>query len=63
MILAIKALLEVVESGSKNIEIAVMRKDSGLTIMTDEAVDALVATIEAQKAEADAKKKPATAAS
>jgi len=40
--LTIQALLEVVESGSKNIEIAVMRRDTGLTIIPDEQVEKLV---------------------
>lgn len=46
--LALRALLEVVESGSKNIEVAVMSKD-GLRIMEDEEVDNLVSQIEAEK--------------
>lgn len=46
--LALRALLEVVESGSKNIEVAIMSK-SGLRIMEDEEVDNLVLQIEAEK--------------
>ena len=46
--LALRALLEVVESGSKNIEVAIMSK-SGLRIMEDEEVDNLVSQIEAEK--------------
>lgn len=46
--LALRALLEVVESGSKNIEVAIMSK-SGLRIMEDEEVDNLMSQIEAEK--------------
>lgn len=55
--LAVRALLEVVEAGSKNIEVAVMRRDTGLTILSDEAVDAFSAAIEQDKAAAEAAKK------
>ncbi len=34
--------MQVVESGSKNIEVAVMRRDTGLTILPDEQVEKLV---------------------
>jgi len=50
--LAIKALMEVVESGSKNIEIAVIRKDQDMKIMDDKDVEAIVKIIEAEKEEA-----------
>jgi 20S proteasome subunit alpha 4 len=59
--LAVRALLEVVEAGSKNIEVAVMRRGQGMQILPDAAVDALVAAIEADKA-AEAAKKPGAAA-
>eukprot|EP00898_Chlorokybus_atmophyticus_P001879 jgi/Chlat1/2692/Chrsp180S02870 len=52
--LAVRALLEVVEPGGKNIEVAIMRKDSQLTILSDEQVDGIVAGIEAEKAAAEA---------
>jgi len=44
--LAVKALMEVVESGSKNIEIAVLRRGEDLKILEDEEVEALVKLIE-----------------
>jgi len=40
--LAVQSLLEVVESGSKNIEVAVMRPKHGLVILPDEQVEKLV---------------------
>ncbi|CAD7697241.1 unnamed protein product [Ostreobium quekettii] len=52
--LALKALLETVEPGSKTIELAVMEKDTGLRVLTDEQVDALVKEIEEEKAAAEA---------
>ncbi|KAK9813257.1 hypothetical protein WJX72_011522 [[Myrmecia] bisecta] len=52
--LAIKALMETVETGSKNIEIAVMERDTGLRFLTDEEVDSLVAEVEADKAAKEA---------
>lgn len=55
--LAVKALLEVVEPGSKNIEVAVMQNDTGLKILSDEEVDQFTAAVEADKAAADAAKK------
>mmetsp|Transcript_20367 Transcript_20367/g.24454 ORF Transcript_20367/g.24454 Transcript_20367/m.24454 type:complete len:248 (+) Transcript_20367:150-893(+) len=55
--LAVKALLEVVEPGSKNIEVAVMKKDTGLEILDDAEVDRLTAVIEEEKAASEAAKK------
>ncbi|MCH80265.1 proteasome subunit alpha type-7-like [Trifolium medium] len=55
--LAIRALLEVVESGGKNIEVAVMTKDDGLRQLEEAEIDAIVAEIEAEKAAAEAAKK------
>jgi 20S proteasome subunit alpha 4 len=44
--LAVKGLLEVVESGSRNIEVAVMERE-GLRILDDEVVNALIQELEA----------------
>ncbi|OMJ89364.1 hypothetical protein SteCoe_8460 [Stentor coeruleus] len=44
--LAVKGLLEVVESGSRNIEVAVMEKE-GLRILDDDVVNALIQELEA----------------
>lgn len=54
--LAIRALLEVVESGGKNIEVAVMTRD-GLKLLEESEVEAVVREIEAEKAAAEAAKK------
>eukprot|EP00884_Botryococcus_braunii_P010975 jgi/Botrbrau1/1987/Bobra.0052s0029.1 len=54
MKLALKALMETVEAGSKNLEVAIMEKGAGLRLLKDEEVDALVAEIEADKTAADA---------
>jgi 20S proteasome subunit alpha 4 len=59
--LAVKALLEVVESGGRNIEVATMRMNEPLKIWTDEEVDALVTALEADKAAAEAAGAPAAA--
>ncbi|CAI9786402.1 unnamed protein product [Fraxinus pennsylvanica] len=55
--LAMRALLEVVESGGKNLEVAVMTKDHGLRQLEEAEIDAIVAEIEAEKAAAEAAKK------
>jgi len=55
--LTIRALLEVVESGGKNIEIAVMTKKDGLRQLEESEIDEYVAEIEAEKAAAEAAKK------
>ncbi|CAL5330004.1 unnamed protein product [Camellia sinensis] len=52
--LAIRALLEVVESGGKTIEVAVMTKEHGLRQLEEEEIDAIVAEIEAEKDAAEA---------
>ena len=53
--LAVRALLEVVESGAKSIEIGVMRRGGkGLAMVSEADVAALVAEVEAEKAAADA---------
>ena len=49
MELAISALLEVVESGAKNIEIGVVRRGSGLVMLDQEKVDALSKKISEEK--------------
>lgn len=50
--------VQVVESGGKNIEVAVMtREESGLRQLEEAEIDAIVAEIEAEKAAAEAAKK------
>jgi len=55
--LAVKALLEVVESGSKNVEVAVVKYKSDLTFLSDTDVDAYVQEIEKEKKEEEEAKK------
>jgi len=47
--LVVQALLEVVESGSKNIEIAVIRRDTGIEVLPNEKVVEIVKVIEEEK--------------
>lgn len=54
--LAVKALLEVVDSGSKNIELAIMRKGAPVFMMTEEALQAVITDIEKEIEMAKAKK-------
>jgi len=49
--LTVKALLEVVDSGSKNMEVVVVRR-SGLETLGDEALTAVVTEVEAEQEEA-----------
>ena len=49
---------QVVESGGKNIEIAVMTKNEGLRLLEETEVEEIVAGIEAEKAAAEAAKGP-----
>ncbi|KAK9164515.1 hypothetical protein Syun_005417 [Stephania yunnanensis] len=55
--LSIEEFDNVVESGGKNIEIAVMTRDHGLRQLEEAEIDAIVAEIEAEKAAAEAAKK------
>ncbi|XP_031551182.1 proteasome subunit alpha type-7-like [Actinia tenebrosa] len=55
--LAIKALLEVVQTGGKNIELAVMKRGESMTILQADEVDKIVAVIEKEKEEEAEKKK------
>ena len=55
--LAVRALLEVVESGSKNVEVAVVRFKQPLKFLNDDDVDKYVAEIEKQKQEEEEQKK------
>jgi len=54
--LTIRALLEVVEAGSKNLDIAVLTHDRPLSFLADTDVDKIVAEIEAEKEEQKEKK-------
>jgi len=53
--LAVRALLEVVEAGSKNVEIAVLTCSGGMEVLSDEAVDKIVMQIDEEKAMETAK--------
>jgi len=55
--LAIKALLEVVQTGSKNVEISVMKRGEGMRLLDIEEIDKYVAEIEKEKEEEAEKKK------
>jgi len=55
--LAVKALMEVVQSGSKNMEVAVMRKGQPLEILTSDVLDKLIQEIDKEKEEEAEKKK------
>lgn len=48
---------KVVESGGKNVEIAVMTREADLRQLDEAEIDAIVAEIEAEKAAAEAAKK------
>jgi len=58
--LAIKALLEVVQSGGKNLEVAVMREDSRHSMMEVSEIEKIVAIVEKEKEEEAATKKKET---
>lgn len=55
--LAIKALLEVAQSGQKNLEIAVMEKGKALKMLDTKTIEEYVAIIEKEKEEEAEKKK------
>ena len=57
--LACRSLLEVVEAGGKNIEVAVLRPGQPLQLVSDEEIDHVVAKIEEEKEAAEAAKRPA----
>ncbi|XP_026332700.1 proteasome subunit alpha type-7-1-like [Hyposmocoma kahamanoa] len=55
--LAIKALLEVVQSGQRNLEVAVMRNNQPVEMLNQDAISSIVNEIEKEKDEAENKKK------
>lgn len=55
--LAIKSLLEVVQTGAKNIEIALMAPGANMEILPTEEIEKYVKEIEQEKQEEAAKKK------
>lgn len=59
--LTIKSLLEVVQTGAKNIEIAIMAPGKTIEMLPTEQVEQYVKTIESEKQEEQAKKKPGRA--
>lgn len=56
--LALKALLEVVQSGSKNMEIAIMRRNQRLQMLESDEIEKHIQEIEKEKEEEAEKKKP-----
>lgn len=55
--LTIKSLLEVVQTGAKNIEIAIMAPGQPLELLPNDQIESYVKSIEAEKQEEAAKKK------
>ncbi len=55
--LTVKSLLEVVQTGAKNIEIAIMAPDKTIEMLPVEDIESYVKNIEAEKQEEAAKKK------
>ncbi|XP_018008307.1 proteasome subunit alpha type-7 [Hyalella azteca] len=56
--LAVKALLEVVQSGAKNVEVAIMEDKTPMRILDIDSLEKIVAEIEKEKEEEADKKKP-----
>lgn len=56
--LAIKSLLEVVQTGAKNIEIALMTPGAEIEMLPTDEIEDYVKEIEQEKQEEAAKKKP-----
>jgi 20S proteasome subunit alpha 4 len=56
--LTVKSLLEVVQTGAKNIEIAIMAPGKTIEMLPSDQIEGYVKTIEAEKQEEQAKKKP-----
>lgn len=61
--LAVRAMLEVVESSHKNIEITIMHKKTGLQILSEAEVEALVKAVEKEKTDAENAKKAKSSSS
>lgn len=57
MRLAVRALLEVVESGSKNVEVLEVKFGKDLLLMDDDSVEKLIADIEKEKKEEEEQRK------
>lgn len=55
--LTIKSLLEVVQTGAKNIEVAIMSPGQKIELLPDDQIEACVKSIETEKQEEAAKKK------
>jgi 20S proteasome subunit alpha 4 len=55
--LTIKSLLEVVQTGAKNIEVAIMAPGKAIEMLPEDQVEAYVKSIETEKQEEAAKKK------
>jgi 20S proteasome subunit alpha 4 len=60
--LTVKALLEVVDSGSKNMEVAVSRCGVPVRMLTEAELEAIIADIEREQEEARKEKEAASTA-